>query len=241
MSHLSLIIPIYNEESCLKKSFETIKGYLDDLRKDYEIILVDDGSTDSTASIIEDIVRANPQSRSLASPKNRGKGDAVKRGVLNAAGEYIIFTDADLAVPVHFIGTCLKQLETGAPVVIASRHLPESSFKVREGFWRQFLGTIFRKFTQLGLQLRVSDITCGLKGFEKKAAFHIFSRTRIEGWGWDAEIVFLGQKLGCRIGEIPVDWYHSFDSRVKVVEACVQTLAEILRIAYYYMTNRYNL
>jgi hypothetical protein len=241
MTYLSLVIPAYNEEACLKRSFETLKGYLDSLRVDYEIILVNDGSTDNTPSIIEEIVQTNPQSRSLSSPVNRGKGDAVKRGVLNAAGEYIIFTDADLAVPVHFIGTCLKQLETGAPVVIASRHLPESSFKVREGFWRQFLGTIFRKFTQLGLQLRVSDITCGLKGFEKKAALYIFSRARIERWGYDAEIVFLGQKLGYRIGEIPVDWYHSFDSRVKVVAACVQTLAEILRITYYYMTNRYNL
>jgi dolichyl-phosphate beta-glucosyltransferase len=241
MTYLSLVIPAYNEEACLKRSFETVKGYLDSLRVDYEIILVNDGSTDNTPSIIEEIVQTNPQSRSLSSPVNRGKGDAVKRGVLNAAGKYIIFTDADLAVPVHFIGTCLKQLKTGAPVVIASRHLPESSFKVREGFWRQFLGTIFRKFTQLSLQLRVSDITCGLKGFEKKAAFYIFSRARIERWGYDAEIVFLGQKLGYRIGEIPVDWYHSFDSRVKVVAACVQTLAEILRITYYYMTNRYNL
>ena len=241
MIYLSLVIPAYNEEPCLKRSFETVKEYLDTLRKDYEIILVDDGSTDSTASIIRDIVRTSPQCRSLSSPVNKGKGDAVKRGVLNAAGEYIIFTDADLAVPVHFIRTCLKKLEAGTPMVIGSRHLPESSFKVREGFWRQLLGTIFRKFTQLTLGLRVSDITCGLKGFERKAAFDIFSRSKIDKWGYDAEIVFLGQKLGYRIGEIPVDWYHSFDSRVKVVTACVQTLVEMFRIGRYYMTNRYNL
>ena len=241
MTYLSLVIPAYNEEACLKRSFETVKGYLDSLRVDYEIILVNDGSVDNTPSIIEKIVQTNPQSRSLSSPVNRGKGDAVKRGVLNAAGEYIIFTDADLAVPVHFVGTCLKKLEAGTPMVIGSRHLPESSFKVREAPLRQFLGEVFRRFTRLTLGLRVSDITCGLKGFEEKAAFDIFSRSKINRWGYDAEIVFLGQKLGYRIGEIPVDWYHSFDSRVKVVTACVQTLVEMFRIGRYYMTNRYNL
>ncbi len=239
MIHLSLVTPLYNEESCLEKTFETVKGYLDSLRVDYEIILVNDGSTDNTPSIIEEIVQTNPQSRSLSSPVNRGKGDAVKRGVLNAAGEYIIFTDADLAVPVHFLGTCLKQLETGAPMVIGSRHLPESSFKVREAPLRQFLGEIFRKFAQLSLGLRVSDITCGLKGFEEKAAFDIFSRSKINRWGYDAEIIFLGQKLGHKIKEFPVDWQHSFDSKVNVGIDSLRTFTEICRVYYYYLSKQY--
>jgi dolichyl-phosphate beta-glucosyltransferase len=239
MTYLSLVIPAYNEEACLKRSFETVKEYLDTLRKDYEMILVDDGSTDSTASIIRDIVRTSPQCRSLSSPVNKGKGDAVKRGVLNAAGKYIIFTDADLAVPVHFLGTCLKQLEAGTPMVIGSRHLPESSFKVREAPLRQFLGEIFRKFAQLSLGLRVSDITCGLKGFEEKAAFDIFSRSKINRWGYDAEIIFLGQKLGHKIEEFPVDWHHSFDSKVNVGIDSLRTFTEICRVYYYYLSKQY--
>ena len=239
MSHLSLIIPIYDEEAYLRRSFKTVKEYLDDLRKDYEIVLVDDGSTDSTASIIKDIVRANPQSRSLAGPKNRGKGNAVKRGVLNAAGEYVIFTDADLAVPVHFIGTCLKKLEAGAPVVIASRHLPESSLKVRESFLRQLLGEVFRRFARLSLGLRVSDVTCGLKGLERKAARDIFSRSKIDRWGYDAEIIFLAQKLGHKIEEFPVDWHHSFDSKVNVGIDSLRTFTEICRVYYYYRSKQY--
>lgn len=241
MLHLSLIIPIYNEESCLNKNFEIIKAYLDTLKKDYEIILVNDGSTDNTASIIEEIVRDTQRVRFLNSLLNKGKGHAVKSGVLDATGKYIVSTDADLAVPVHFISTCLKRLERSIPMVIGSRHLPQSSLRVREHLVRQFLGEVFRRLTQLGLGLRVSDITCGLKGFEKMAAFDIFSRSRIERWGYDAEIIFLAQKLGYDIEEIPVDWYHSFDSKVKVGPASARTLIEILQIYYYYFANHYHL
>jgi glycosyltransferase involved in cell wall biosynthesis len=240
MIYLSLVLPIYNEESSLKKSFDTINEYLSTLTKDYEIILVDDGSTDSTASIVKEIVKISPESRSLGNSKNQGKGNAVKRGVLDAAGKYIIFTDTDLAVPVHFIGTCLKQLEAGDPVVLASRHLPESSFKVRESFLRQFLGEIFRRFAKLSLGLRVSDITCGLKGLERTAAFDIFSRSRIDRWGYDAEIIFLAQKLGHTIQEVPVDWYHSFDSKVNVGVDSFRTFLEICRVYYYYLNKEYN-
>lgn len=126
-------------------------------------------------------------------------------------------------------------------MVIGSRHLPQSSLRVREHLVRQFLGEVFRRLTQLGLGLRVSDITCGLKGFEKMAAFDIFSRSRIERWGYDAEIIFLAQKLGYDIEEIPVDWYHSFDSKVKVGPASARTLIEILQIYYYYFANHYHL
>lgn len=241
MTYLSVVIPLYNEEPCLKKNFETIKAYLDVLKKDYEIILVNDGSTDSTASIIKEIVRANPQARSLNSPKNKGKGHVVRRGVLNATGRYVVYTDADLAVPIHFIDACLKQLEGGIPIVIGSRHLQESSLMVREHPLRQFLGEVFRRGTKLSLGLRVSDITCGLKGFERQAAFDIFSRSKIQRWGYDVEIIFLAQKLGYKIGEIPVDWYHSFDSKVRVDSDCVKTLAEIFRIHYYHLMNSYHL
>lgn len=241
MIHLSLVLPIYNEASCLEKSFETIKGYLDTLPNNYEIILVDDGSTDSTACIIKQIVQGSPKYRALGGLQNQGKGNAVKRGVLDARGKYIIFTDTDLAVPVHFIGSCLKQLEVGAPVVIGSRHLPESSFRVRESFLRQFLGEIFRRFAKLSLGLRVSDITCGLKGLERSAALDIFSRSKIKRWGYDAEIIFLAQKLGHAIIEVPVDWYHSFDSKVRVGIDSLRTVEEICGVYYYYLTKQYKL
>ena len=135
----------------------------------------------------------------------------------------------------------MRRLEGGTPVVIGSRHLPESSFRVREDPLRQVLGEIFRRFARASLGLRVSDITCGLKGFEKKAAFDIFSRSRIDRWGYDAEVIFLARKLGLPIEEIPVDWYHSFDSKVKVGAASARTLVEILQIYYYYLFDHYHL
>ena len=236
----SVVIPVYNEPECLRTNVSQIEGYLKTLNSAYELVLVDDGSIDSTKAICEDLVSRNSSIRLITYPVNRGKGFAVRTGMLEAAGRYVIFTDADLAVPVRFIGECLIRLETGAPVVIGSRHLPESSFKVREGALRQFLGEVFRGGTKLILGLRVSDITCGLKGFEKQAVLDIFSRSTIDRWGYDAETIFVAGKLGYAIGEIPVDWYHSFDSKVSVGKDCIRTLKELFQIFHNYLIKRYD-
>jgi glycosyltransferase involved in cell wall biosynthesis len=236
----SVVIPLYNEAGCIGTNLSHIDDHLSTLNLAYELILVDDGSTDATKAICQDIISRNALARLISYPLNRGKGYAVRTGMLDANGKYVIFTDADLAVPVHFIGTCLKGLDSGISVVIGSRHLPESSLKVRENPLRQFLGEMFRWLTRFNLGVRVTDVTCGLKGFEKKAALDIFSRSRIERWGYDAEILFLAKKLGYTIGEIPVDWYHSFDSKVRVGSACIKTLTEILQIHYYNVKNGYD-
>jgi glycosyltransferase involved in cell wall biosynthesis len=239
MIYLSVVIPVYNEGGCLERNSATVEVFLDTLNKDYEIIFANDGSTDSTADIIENIIKNNPRCRSLGSPSNRGKGDAVRRGVLSASGQYIVFMDADLAVPVRFVTPCLRKLEGGSPFVIGSRHLPSSSLKVREGPFRQFCGEVFRRLAQLGLGLKVSDITCGLKGLERNAAHALFSRSKINRWGYDAEIIFLARKLQYSIEEVPVDWYHSSDSRVNVGIDAFRTLTEICRVHYYYLTKQY--
>lgn len=241
MTYLSLVIPVYDEAGCLERNAATIEAFLDSLKKDYEIIFVDDGSTDRSATIIEDIVRNHPWCRSLSSRTNRGKGDAVRRGVLSAAGRYIVFMDADLAVPIRFVAACLSKLEAGFPFVIGSRHLPSSSFKVREGPLRQACGQVFRRLAQVGLGLNVSDITCGMKGLERNAARALFSRSKIDRWGYDAEIIFLAQKLHCAIEEIPVDWYHSFDSKVSVGIDAFRTFVEMCRVHYYYVTKQYKI
>jgi glycosyltransferase involved in cell wall biosynthesis len=241
MTYLSLVIPAYNEEGCLERNAATINAFLDTLNKSCEIIFVNDGSTDSTAAIIQDIVQNNPRCRSVNSPTNKGKGDAVRRGVLSAVGQYVVFMDADLAVPIRFLTTCLSKLEGGAPMVIGSRHLPSSSFKVREGPLRQVCGEVFRRFAQLSLGLKVSDITCGLKGLEREAAHALFSRSKIDRWGYDAEIIFLARKLQYTIQEVPVDWSHSFDSKVSVGLDALRTFTEMCRVHYYYVTKQYRI
>jgi glycosyltransferase involved in cell wall biosynthesis len=204
-------------------------------------VLVNDGSTDNTETVCHGLTNNHGAVRLINSSRNYGKGHAVKVGMLAAKGTYALFTDADLAVPAHFIGPCLERLRNGVPIVIGSRHLPNSSFKVREGMVRCLLGEIFRRFTRRFLGLRVSDITCGFKGFSKNAAISIFTRSMIERWGYDAEIIFLAEKLGYPIKEIPVEWYHSFDSKVNVGTASVATAGEILRIYYAYLKNAYEL
>jgi glycosyltransferase involved in cell wall biosynthesis len=241
MVYLSLVIPAYNEERCLERNFGTVKAFLDTLNKEYEIVFVNDGSTDTTSAIVEDIIKNNPRCRFLSRPTNRGKGDAVRRGVLSADGQYIVFTDADLAVPIRFVAICLRKLEGGAPMVIGSRHLPSSSFKVREGPLRQVCGEVFRRLARLGLGLKVSDITCGLKGLERKTAYALFSRSKIDRWGYDAEIIFLARKLQYTIEEVPVDWYHSFDSKVSLGIDALRTFTEMCRVRYYYLTKQYGL
>jgi hypothetical protein len=119
--------------------------------------------------------------------------------------------------------------------------LPSSSFKVREGPLRQFCGEVFRRLAQVGLGLKVSDITCGLKGLQRDAALALFSRSKIDRWGYDAEIMFLAGKLHYAIEEIPVDWYHSFDSKVSVGIDAFRTFVEMYRVRYYYVTGQYKI
>ena len=238
---LSIIMPLYNEDACLAANMVRISNYLKTLPVISEIILVNDGSRDHTARIGRRIAAGNAQIRLKSYANNRGKGYAVKTGILAAKGRFRIFMDADLAVPVEFIGICLEKLRKGAPVVIGSRHLPDSCFKVPEGFLRTVLGKIYRKLTLLCLGLSVTDITCGLKGFSEKAALDVFSRSLINRWGYDAEIIFLTEKLGISVAEISVEWYHSFNSAVNVGRDSVGTFLEMLQIGVNYINNRYDL
>lgn len=237
---ISLIIPLHNEAACVEKNLTQVESYLAGTGRPYEVILVDDGSRDGTNTLCADIVRGSKTVRLISYGTNRGKGYAVKTGVMNAAGDYVIFTDADLAVPIHFVEPCLAALQSGAPVVIASRHLTESAFRIREGICRRFLGEIFRQTAKTFLGLGVSDITCGFKGFTQHAGIDIFSRSRINRWGYDAEILFLAKRLGYPVTEIPVEWYHSFNSKVHVALDSFRTLWEIFQIRYHASTGLYD-
>jgi len=238
---LSIVIPLYNEAVCLSANVARISSYLRTLAINWEIILVNDGSRDHTACIGRQISEGDSQIHLKSYPGNRGKGYAVKTGMLAAKGRFRIFMDADLAVPPEFTGDFLAKLRGGAPVVIGSRHRSGACFKIPEGTLRTTLGRIYRKLTLFSLGLKVTDITCGLKGFDATAAIEVFSRSKIDRWGYDAEILFLSERLGYPIEETPVDWYHSFHSAVNVVRDSVGTMIEMLRICLYYRRNLYKL
>jgi dolichyl-phosphate beta-glucosyltransferase len=200
------------------------------LNQDYEIVLVNDGSTDGSDEICKQLSRENSQVRRISYGHNMGKGYAVKQGMLRAEGRYRIMTDVDLAVPMEFVGNCLAKLRDGEKVVIGSRHLAGAEIKIPENPLRQFLGELYRKMIRPILGLKITDVTCGLKGFENRACIDIFSRSKINRWGYDAEIIYISQCLDYSILEIPVAWYHSFDSKVKITRDSLETFLEMLKI-----------
>lgn len=238
---VSIVVPVYNEACCLEANVIEIERYLSKKSINYELILVNDGSTDASEQICKNIVSRKHRVRLIDNDLNRGKGHAVKTGILSAKGVYRIFMDADLAVPVEFVVTCIQQLQKGGNVVIGSRRLVESSIKVPEGAMRVFMGNVYLILAKLFLGLKVSDVTCGLKGFKDKAAIDIFRRSKIERWGYDAEIIFLANILGYRIDEMPVDWYHSSDSKVNMGLDSLRSFIEMVQTHYYYRKGRYNL
>lgn len=237
----SFVIPVYNEARCLVENVARVDAYLGGLGVPYELILVNDGSTDASWNHCRAIAADNQRVRILGHRINRGKGYAVRVGMMAARGAYRVFMDADLAVPVTYIADCLVRLRDGADVVIGSRHLPGACIKVPEAALRQSLGTVYRRLVLTAFGLRVTDITCGLKGFGAAATEKIFSRLTIDRWGYDAEILFLAQKLGLDIREIPVHWYHSFDSDVRIVKDSVRTFVEMVQICMRYTTGRYRI
>lgn len=238
---ISLVIPLYNEETCLEVNVTEILDYLGSIQNAYELILVNDGSKDATEAICKSLVNSNKHTYFATYSLNQGKGHAVNTGILMAKGQYRLFMDVDLAVPLHYLGRAINRLREGADVVIGSRHLPESSFIVREGPFRQFLGEVYRRFFRFVMGLHVTDITCGLKGFNHKVALDIISRSRIRRWGWDAEIIFLIQKLGYSIHEIPVSWHHSPNSKVEIFSDSIRTFIEMIQIYRNYYTGKYHI
>ena len=175
---ISVVIPLYNEERCLGANAAEVKAFLDARDSSWELILVNDGSRDRTLAIAARLAREDPRIRLISYGKNRGKGYAVRTGMLEARGRYRVFMDADLAVPVEYAGTCHDRLIQGAEVVIGSRHLPGACIQVPEEPLRQALGGIYRKMILAGFRLAVTDITCGLKGFPRRPRRRYFPGRR---------------------------------------------------------------
>lgn len=241
---LSLIIPVYNEEKLIGQTLDKIINYLSKQKYSWELIVVDDGSTDKTYKILK-----NYQSRSgqLVATKlkilnfklNSGKGAALKKGFLEASGQYRVFTDADLSVEIEKLEPLLEELDKGADVVIGSRRTKEASIDIAQPKPREFMGRVFTRLTQLVTKTRLSDYTCGFKGFTAKAAEKVFSKSLINRWAYDAEILFLANKYGYKIAEIPVNWKNRKETKVKLVDAIFTSFRDLLLIRYYNSSGRY--
>ena len=226
---LSVVIPAYNEEERLPQSLAAVLGFLKKQSYGSEIIVSDDGSQDRTVELAKEILKEFPH-QVLVTLQNRGKGHAVRQGVLAAKGDYILFTDADLSTPIEEVSKFLACLEKDQDVVIGSRALPDSQVKIRQNFFRETMGKVFNLIAQRFAFKGVHDSQCGFKCFRREAAHKLFSLQKLDGFSFDVEIVYLAQKLGFRLLELPVIWRNSAQSRVQVLRDPLVMFWDVLRI-----------
>jgi glycosyltransferase involved in cell wall biosynthesis len=205
---ISIIIPAYNEEKRLPAALRQVIEYL--RRGDWpfaEILVVDDGSTDGTVQVAERMQADYPDLRVLRNPGNRGKGYAVRQGMLECRGEWALFTDADLSAPIAELETLWQAIERdGAQVAVGSRALDRRLIGVHQSWFRENAGRVFNLVMRLITGLPFRDTQCGFKLFEAHAAREIFRRQLLDGFGFDVEALFIGRRLGYREVEVPVRW-----------------------------------
>lgn len=234
--HLSVVVPAYNEGKVLKKNIEEIIKFLKGKRYSWEIVVVDDGSRDNTFKIAQSLAKAGVKAYKLS--QNQGKGGALKEGFEKAGGEYVIFMDADLSVPLKNIDTFLSRL-IKREVVIGSRRIHGSNIVVHQPFLRENMGRVFTLLTKIVTSTDLADYTCGFKGFRKNAGKKIFTQSKIKRWSYDAEIMFLANKFGYKIDQIPVEWFNRIDSRVRLSDAVITSFLDLIKIRLYDLLGRY--
>jgi len=240
MNKISLIIPVYNEEKRIKLTLGKCISYFKNKKIDYEIIIVDDGSTDKTRLIIKDFLSKNKNIKLTKQRKNKGKGYSVKEGMLLANGDYLLFSDADLSTPIEEIEKFIKVMKKGYDIVIASRNMKDSIIPIKQPFFRKFLGQVFPLIVNLLILPGYKDTQCGFKLFKKEVAIKIFSKQKINDFGFDVEILFIAKKYGYKIKEIPVIWSNSLVSKVSPLLDSIRMFLDILKIRLNDIKNTYN-
>lgn len=238
---LSLVIPCYNEENRLEPKLSEALGYFAArLETPFEVVFVDDGSTDRTREILES-ARKNFSSLDVSvlgySP-NRGKGEAVKTGVLASRGDKVLVMDADFSIDIGEMFKFLAALDTHDAAIGTKKHLLTQTVK-SQGVARRFLGKGFTRLTNAFLGINFTDITCGLKGFRGPAGRDVFGRQRIQRWSYDAETLFLLDRLGYSSVEVPVRWHHEEESKVRTLKAVASSFGELLAIRWNALRGRY--
>ena len=238
--HLSIIIPAYNEEKRLPKTLAEIDKYLKKQNYNYEIIVVSDGSKDKTVEVVENLKPQIANLRLIDKKENYGKGYGVRLGMLEAKGEYRLFSDADNSTSIDQVEKMWPEFKKGYDVVIGSRDIKGAILDPPQPFLRKMiLGKGFRILTQIICGTwEILDTQCGFKGFTQKAARDIFSECKINRFAFDPEVLVVAKKLGYRIKEIPVCWKNDLESKVKF-KSIIKMFFELLRIRLNLIKRRY--
>lgn len=237
---LSIIIPAYNEAKRISRTLDTLKKYLEDQGWRAEVIVVNDGSSDETAAVVESYRSRWNVLRLIDNGGNRGKGFSVRNGALGAQGDVILFTDADLSAPITEAPKLIDPIANGeCDVTFGSRAVDRSLIGVHQSLFRETSGRIFNLFVQGLIGLPFKDTQCGFKAFRREITGPVFERQTIMGFGFDPEILYIAKKRGLRLREIPVRWDHVEGTTVRFLRDSCRMFLDLLRIRWNDLFRKY--
>jgi len=225
---MSLVVPAYNEQARLPTTLIKLKAFLAKQSPHYEVLVVDDGSRDATATIVEEAMAGFPELR-LLREQHRGKGHAVRKGMLAARGRYAMFCDADFSMPVEEVVKFPDALGDSFQIAIGSREV-KGARRIGEPWHRHLMGRVFNLLVRAMAIPGLHDTQCGFKCFTQEAAREIFGRQVIDGFGFDVEVLYIARKMGMRITEVPINWYYSPSSRVDPIKDTIRMFNDVLQV-----------
>lgn len=234
----SIIIPAYNEAKRITATLQSVLSFLEKKSYSWEVIVVDDGSKDDTMAVVEEIAKGTSGLSVLRQHENRGKGAAVRAGVLAARGEYVLFTDADNSTPIEELNV-FETLKKEADIIIGSRYLKDSRVEIKQPWYRIMISRASNLLIQAFLVDGIRDTQCGFKMFHYEAAQDIFGRMKVDGFGFDMEALALAEVIGYTIKEVPVSWYDAPNSRLRPVKDTLRTFGDLVYIKLNIWTGKY--
>lgn len=235
----TIVIPAYNESRRIVPTLNKVLTYLAEQGWDAELIVVNDGSRDDTGEIVRRFVEKNPMMRLVENPVNRGKGYSVRNGMLNARGDVLLFSDADLSSPIEEAAKLFQAITNGADVAIGSRWMNAELQTERQPLYRQLFGRLFNVMLRVVLGLKYKDTQCGFKAFTSRAAREIFPLQTIERWSFDPELIFLAQKQGFKVVEVPVEWAHDEKTTIRPLRDGTRMFFEVMKIRWNAIAGKY--
>lgn len=237
---LSVVIPAYNEALRIAGSLEKIYLYLERQTYTYELILVDDGSSDQTVRIVTDVFKRIEPGKLLQNEVNRGKGYSVRRGVLHSTGKYVLFSDADLSTPIEEVEKLLPYLEQGYAIAIGSRALKDSDIQIHQPWYREYMGKVFNVIVRSLMLSEFHDTQCGFKGFRGEVARKLFAQQTIKHFSFDVEVLFLATRYNYTVKEVPIQWFNEPNTRVNAFKDSARMLRDLFTIRYNAWTGKYD-
>jgi dolichyl-phosphate beta-glucosyltransferase len=227
---LAVVVPAYNESGRIGPTLERLNEYLSAQPYTWTVVVVNDGSKDDTAKIVLDFAKSHQGFQLLDSQPNHGKGFVVRKGMTEVDAEWLLFSDADLAAPIEEVEKLWAAVEKGPPIAIGSRPLRESRLEVRQPWYREAAGRAFNLAVQLFAVRGIKDTQCGFKLFRKDVARDVFSRCKLDGFGFDFESLMIARDLGYDIAEVPIRWAHQEGSKVNMLRDGARMLTELVKL-----------